>query len=560
MFSLHAIGFILFLIAAFFLLKKIFWLRLPAGQKNAFAARLSALGISAGVAWLLLSSAFAALAQEADAEEITYDFQDVFYAFVILGLLILVGRFIRQKIGLLQKLFIPSSIVAGLVALLLGGEALGAIATTLTDAENPLANGLFPAPIQEVWAASPGVFINVVFAALFLGQPIPSPGRIWQQAAPQVVLGQVIAWGQYVIGLLVALLILVPFFDMSPISGALIEMSFEGGHGTAAGMAETLSGLGFEEGGDMALGLATVGIVTAIIAGTALADWARRKGHVQTEDSSETVESGQTMANASGAEMQLEEGQISTEDYQHRPDGTWRELLIDPLSLHFGYVGLAIAIGWLILQGLIWLESVTWNAGGEGLEILGNIPLFPLALIGGILVQLGLEKMGRGYLVSPRLMNRIAGVALDVTVVTALASISLTVLGANLAPFLILAVVGVAWSIFAFVYLAPRIFPSYWFEKGIADMGQSMGVTATGLVLLQIVDKDNRSGAYESFGYKQLFFEPIVGGGLFTGAAPTLINQFGLVPVLGLTAAILVGWLVFGYLAFWRKIGSRLHS
>ncbi|MBD2256962.1 sodium:glutamate symporter [Pseudanabaena sp. FACHB-2040] len=510
------------------------------------------------VVWLLSFGALRALAEEAGAEEATYDFQDVFYAFVILGLLILVGRFVRQKIRLLQKLFIPSSIVAGIIALLLGGEALGAIATSLMGEETVLANGLFPGPIQEVWAASPGVFINVVFAALFLGQPIPSPQRIWQQAAPQVVLGQVIAWGQYVVGILIALLILVPFFGMSPISGVLIEMSFEGGHGTAAGMSQTLADLGFEEGGDMALGLATVGIVTAIIAGTALADWARKKGHVQTSGS-EDIGSEQSPSNASSSEVQMEEGQMSTEDYQHRPDGTWRELLVDPLTLHFGYVGLAIALGWIILQGLIWIESITWNAGGEGLEILGNIPLFPLALIGGILVQIGLEKLGRGYLVSPRLMNRIAGVALDVTVVTALASISLTVLGANLAPFLILSVAGVAWSVFAFVYLAPRIFPAYWFEKGIADMGQSMGVTATGLVLLQIVDKDNRSGAYESFGYKQLFFEPIVGGGLFTGAAPTLIGQFGMVPVLGFTAAILIGWLIFGYLAFWRKNGAIAH-
>ncbi|MBD0336445.1 MAG: hypothetical protein ICV62_13225, partial [Cyanobacteria bacterium Co-bin13] len=288
--------------------------------------------LSAAIAWLLASSALVALAQEAATEEVTYDFQDVFYAFVILGLLILVGRFIRQKIRLLQRLYIPSSIVAGIVALLLGGDALGAIATSLMGEETVLANGLFPAPIQEVWAASPSVFINVVFAALFLGQPIPSPQRIWQQAAPQVVLGQVMAWGQYVIGLLVALLILVPFFDMSPISGALIEMSFEGGHGTAAGMAQTLTDLGFEEGGDMALGLATVGIVTAIIAGTALADWARKKGHVQATGSDDLA-SGQTM-NASGSEVQLEEGQISTEDYQYRPDGSWRELLVDPLSLH----------------------------------------------------------------------------------------------------------------------------------------------------------------------------------------------------------------------------------
>lgn len=46
-----------------------------------------------------------------------------------------------------------------------------------------------------------------------------------------------------------------------------------------------------------------------------------------------------------------------------------------------------------------------------------------------------------------------------------------------------------------------------------------MGVTATGLLLMRIVDPENRSGAFETFAYKQLFFEPI--------AAPPLIAKFG---------------------------------
>jgi glutamate:Na+ symporter, ESS family len=524
---------------------------------NKLGSRWRFLPISILTAILLLlgPGAFIALAQATEAE-ITYDFRDVFYAFVVLGLLILVGRFVRQRIPFLQALYIPSSIVAGLIALLLGPDALGALARSIAGEDTLLSNGLFPAQMQEIWSASPGLFINVVFAALFLGQPIPSPRSIWRQAAPQVVFGQTLAWGQYVIGISLALLILVPVFDMSPLSGTLIEMSFEGGHGTAAGMAPTLTELGFPEGGDMALGLATVGIVTAIIAGTALSDWGRRKGYIATNPAEADVQPGQTVPTVTEEHTPLQAGQISTEDHEYRPDGSRRELLIDPLTLHFGYVGLAIAIGWLILQGLIWIESVTWNAGGEGIEILGNIPLFPLALIGGIIVQIFLERLGRGYLVSPRMMSRIAGVALDVTVLTALASISLTVLGANLIPFLILSIAGILWNVLIFIYLAPRIFPDHWFERGIADMGQSMGVTATGLVLLQMVDKDNRSGAYESFGYKQLFFEPIVGGGLFTGAAPTLINQFGMVPVLLLTSVILAAWLTFGYFAFWRKIGN----
>jgi ESS family glutamate:Na+ symporter len=492
--------------------------------------------------------ALVALAEEGAEAEVNYDFGDVFTAFVILGLLILVGRLLRQHIRIFQSLFIPSSIVAGILALLLGREALGAMMQTFTDGEF-LANGLFPEEVYEVWSALPGVFINVVFAAIFLGKAIPSPGNIWQQAAPQVVFGQILAWGQYVIGLLLAILVLVPFFDMNPIAGALIEIGFEGGHGTAAGLGETFSSLDFEAGGDLALALATVGIVTAVIAGTALADWGRKNGHIQINQENLPTIAGQS----ADAEETLEPGQLSTHDRQHRPDGSDRQLLIDPLTLHFAYVGLAITIGWLIQEALILFESFTWNVDGEGIAIFENIPLFPLALIGGILVQVGLQRLGRGYLVDPRLMNRVAGIALDVTIVSALASISLAVLGDNILPFILLAAFGVAWNVLGFIFLAPRLIPSFWFERGIADFGQSMGVTATGLVLLQMVDKDNRSGAYESFGYKQLFFEPIVGGGVFTGAAPTLIAEFGAFPILLLTTVLLGGWVTFGFLTFGRQ-------
>lgn len=96
-----------------------------------------------------------------------------------------------------------------------------------------------------------------------------------------------------------------------------------------------------------------------------------------------------------------------------------------------------------------------------------------------------------------------------------------------LQPILLLAIAGIAWNICAFAFIAPRMSPFYWFERGIGDLGQSMGVTAMGLLLMRMVDPENRSGAFETFAYKQLFFEPIVGGGLFTAAAPPLIAKFG---------------------------------
>ncbi|MBE9040783.1 sodium:glutamate symporter, partial [Oscillatoriales cyanobacterium LEGE 11467] len=273
-----------------------------------------------------------------------FTLQDAFFAFVLIALLILAGRFVRQKVSLFQALFIPSSIVAGGLALLLGPEILGAI----FGSNSPLGGGLFSEPIRLVWSQSPGVFINVVFAALFLGETIPSPREIWRKAAPQVAFGQTIAWGQYVVGLLLVITVLTPVFGLNPIAGALIEIAFEGGHGTAAGMAGTFEELGFPEGGDLALGLATVGIVTGIVSGILLADWGRRKGYVQVQTGKKNTDE-----NPEANEGSQEEGEYEDPATRAERARLMRDLLIDPITLNLGFVGLAVAIGWVILKVLV---------------------------------------------------------------------------------------------------------------------------------------------------------------------------------------------------------------
>jgi len=465
-----------------------------------------------------------------------FNLRTALFAFILLALLLLAGRYLKQKIGWFQKLYLPASVVAGVLALLLGPEVLGSIVTAIAGEDTLLSGGLFAEDIRTVWSQSPGVFINIVFAALFLGETIPSPRMIWRRAAPQVVFGQTLAWGQYVVGILATLLILGPLFDVNPMAAALIEIGFEGGHGTAGGMVDTLAELGFEDGGDLAIGLATVGIVSGIIIGTALADWGRRKGHVDTV-------SRRVMEPEEIPDLNV---MAETPEIRRRRAHLLRNLLIDPLSINFAIVGAAIAVGWLILEALKWFESVTWAADG-GFAVFQYVPLFPLALIGGIIVQSLLNRLGLSALVIRSMTQNIAGVALDVVVISAIASISLRVIGDNLGAFLVLSVVGIAWNVLVFLWWAPRVFPSYWFEKGIGDLGQSMGVTATGILLLRMVDPDNSTGAFEGFAYKQLFFEPIVGGGLFTAASPALINSFGLMPVLFLTGGLLIFWMLVGY-------------
>ena len=455
---------------------------------------------------------------------------DVFAAFIVSGLFLLIGRFLKQKIRIFDLLYLPESILAGGVALLMGKEGLGNVVPDQTFLAN---NGIFPETISAVWSQAPSVFINLVFATLFLGETIPSVKEVWRKIAPQVAFSQILAWGQYVVGLSITILVLTPIFDINPIAGALIEMAFEGGHGTAAGMEPVLEYFGFEEGGELALGLATVGLISGVVTGTVLINWGRRKGHLSSETKQKLISDQAPASSPSHPEL------LSAE-YQKLS----KNLLIDPLSINLGIVAIAVTLGWLILEALKELETLTW--GKLEIEIMNYVPLFPMALIGGLIVQITMKRLGIDGLILRPLQKNIAGVSLDVVIFSAIASISLTILGTNLIPFLILALAGVTWNLFAFLFFAPRILPSYWFERGIGDVGQSMGVTATGLLLLQMVDPDNRTGALESFAYKQLLFEPIMGGGFFTAAAPILVFQLGAMPVLIITGSVLIFWIGFG--------------
>jgi ESS family glutamate:Na+ symporter len=76
-------------------------------------------------------------------------------------------------------------------------------------------------------------------------------------------------------------------------------------------------------------------------------------------------------------------------------------------------------------------------------------------------------------------------------------------------------------------------------------MGQSMGVTATGLLLLRTVDPDDKTIAPAAFGYKQLLHEPFMGGGLWTSVAVPLVITSGGSMVLFISISAIVFWLIF---------------
>lgn len=461
------------------------------------------------------------------------------FSFLMIGVFLIIGKVIRLRIKVLRNLFLPSSIIGGFIALFLGPDALGRITATFLEEGSLFYNGLLPEFVLDVWSTLPGMFINIVFAALFLGKTVPNVRKIWETAGPQIIMGQMVSWGQYVVGVLLSLLVLTPLFGMSPLAGALIEISFVGGHGTAAGLSGTFEALGFSEGADLALGLATIGILSGVVIGIILINIMHRKGKAKYVggDAYFTDEKREQVGESHGFEMEPTIKEVEA---------------IEPLAFHFSLIALAIVIGYVLQQGLIALEANTWGAWTD-VTLFPYVPLFPLAMIGGMIIQLFFDKKDIHMYIDQNLISKIAGFALDVLLVSALATLSLDVIGSNLLPFLLLSLVAIGWNVFAFLYLGPRMIPDHWFERGLGDFGQATGMTATGLLLMKVADPKQQTPALEGFGYKQILFEPFVGGGLVTAASLPLIHQFGPVIFLVVSVVITIGFLVFGLSYFGAK-------
>ena len=422
--------------------------------------------------------------------------------FAALCALLVVGKTVRVGVPLLQRLYLPSSIVGGLIGLAIIAGLGPFVSAELLDP--------YVGAVRKV----PGFLINVVFATLFLGLEAPRLKTVLRLAFPQLCVGQLLAWGQYVVGLGLSGFVFVRLFGVPAAFGNLLEIGFEGGHGTVGGMAESFDELGWSDGIALGYTMATAGMVIGIVLGMAMIQWAYRHGHV-----TEVV----------SFEDRKPHERLGIHPPDNRPSAGRQTVIcdsIDSLAWHVSLTGVAVLIGY----------------GIRLLIPMKGFPLFPLCMIGGVLLSYGARLLKLDLLVDRGQMERISGAALDFLVVSAVATIQLKVVAANWRPLALLVVAGTIWSAWIVMCVAPKIFRDAWFERAIAEFGQATGVTATGLMLLRTVDPENRTSAAMSFGYKQLLHEPFMGGGIWTALAFTLVYKIGWLKVWLISVGMLVLW------------------
>ncbi len=428
-----------------------------------------------------------------------------------LGLLLAAGFALRLALPVLGRLMLPVALLGGFVGLAAGRHGLG----------------LVPPEVESIWVALPGLLINIVFACLFLGAPVPSLAYVARTAGPLVRFSLVSALGQFVVGLLLVWTLLTPAFGVPALFACLIEVGFSGGHGSASAMTPVYTELGFPAGGPLGQMSATVGILTGVIGGVLLIQWAARRGHARAIDE------------AAGG-LRRVDGRLTPVERHPIAFSTVNVTVVEPFALHLSVSLLAVLIGWG-MQRVLSLMHPTFE----------SFPVFPLAMIGGMLLQHGAERLGASAWLDRSTFQRLTGTALDLLVAAAVATMRLDLFLQNLAPFALLMVAAIAWCVGSVIWLAPRMLDDDWFEQAIVTYGTLTGVAAVGLMLLRIADPHQRTSAAQAFAARSMVLSPLLGGGLVTATMPLLLVEFGTLPVLvATTAVMLAAW-------FWPGVSAR---
>jgi Na+/glutamate symporter len=533
----------------------------------------------------------------------------------VLALVLALGTGLGRILGS-RNWGVPEALLAGVIGLLLAPSG-------------PLP--LIPPGVLTVWQELPLILLTLVFGTLLVGKPLPRPGGLWRPLSAQVLLALTLAFGQYLVAALVVMALQGRLAGVHPLMACLIEVSYEGGHGSAAAMGPTYARLGFPGGEGLGLAMATVGLLSSTLVGGIVVVVARRVGWLQvvapllpvapvlpvaTEGEPApvmeaafldaafvapapeaiftapaapaagpataapataalnaagiTAPSGESGAvpvadptatapsllggGATPFTGDAREGGSPAEpagslpgpsDHPESPNinGTGTGVLSHSLAawaVNLALAGIGVGIGWLAMEGLRWGGHAL---GGGFAAVIEAFPVFPLAIIGSLLVRLVLERSGNASVASSAIQGLVATLAADLLITAATACLDLSLLAQDWIPLTALAVAGLAWNLAVVLLLGPRILPAPWFERGILEFGQATGVAASGLLLLRMADPLDQADALPAFSIKQLLLQPLIAGGVITVVAPLAVTRLGLPLWSGLCLVLVLLWM-----------------
>lgn len=429
-------------------------------------------------------------------------FQDI----MVMSLLLLGGFLIRAICKPLQKLFLPSSVIAGVLGLVLGQQVLGLIT------------------IPESFSSFNGVLMRVIMTCVVFGISVTATQM---KNHMDYTLANIFLYGtQMIIGVLIAL-VCASFAPGMPAGwGILGTFAYFGSHGSAGAAAAVLEELGSEGAVGIGMVLATGGLIWSMVIGMAVVNWGVRKGYAT------------FVKNPEKQPPSFYGGLLPNDEREAIGFVRTTPISINPIAFQLAMLMGCYALGYGIFKILIMF-----------IPVLAKVNAMLYGMIGALIVWPIMIKTKTSEYVDKKTLNNISGFCLDVLITTSIASMSLDVIAKYWLPLLIHVVVSCAFTTVFVVWFFRKVGNPEWFEKAMMVLGTCTGSSPNGLALVRAIDPDSLSCAPQAHGvYNALFWW----NNLLTPILPALCIA-SVTSLLGVASLFVIGSVILMFVFFGRK-------
>ena len=426
----------------------------------------------------------------------------------ILILALLVGNILRRKIPFIRRSLIPTSLLGGLLILLL--KLL------------PFYDNMVNQATMEIITYHA---LGIGFIALGLKQAKDSQ----KTSAGKVMETGILTAATYVIQGLVGLAVTVALFYLIgffPGGGVILALGFGQGTGQALNYGKMYeTDFGFVGGTTWGLTIATVGFIVASVIGVIYMNILRKKGKLK---------------------LRSEEGlKDSLEDFVSEGEIPVTES-VDKFTINFCMVFLVYAIAYLIMRlvniNLIWGFNF----------LLGTILA---AVVRWVIKMLKKGKLMHRELTNNYLLDRISGFMFDLMIIAGVAAIDLSQLSGMWWQLLIVCSLG---AIATFIYLrlaCNHLYPDYPNEAFFSMFGMLTGTASNGMILLREIDPKFETPAANNLVLQGI---PAIA---FGGVLLLLFNICDTIEHCWLVLAVLaVAWVVYTVILFRKAIFKKAYT
>lgn len=432
-------------------------------------------------------------------------FNDFLNGMMILSIFVILGYILRELIPFLNKIFLPASVIGGVLALIAGPQVLNMVA------------------IPDVFSAFSSDLLEVVIVPLIFG--VTFTRKKLAAYLDVILVSEGLRMSQLCIGGGLGILLCLIWPNLPVGWGTMGLFSFCSGHPIAAAVGGIFMEYGVMGNMDIGIVLSTVGLLAAMIGGMIYVNYGIRKGWAA------------FIKPDGSAKLSFQRGLLPEDRQDSIGTSKINGGALNNLLFQFAIIMIIIFLG----RGLHnLLGTYVW-------AVFGDFPDFLFDMIVALIAWPLLSKVNLHRYYDRKTAQSISGFALDMIIVGAVATMNLSIVATYWLPLLIYCVILVAVIFWSCWFFFKKLVAEEWFEKSVFTYGAYTGVTASGLALLRALDPKTESTAYETNSIASAVQMP------FMGFTMTLVPMFAAtmsgVEVLisfGIAAACLVlAWVLF---------------